>query len=272
MKTFLRNLHLAHGDPPPPPYEFDSTTQAQPQNASSNPTVPNHAHEQSPMDNSLTVIELFQSQGCNSCPPTNANLLGLTSPTSRLSNAIFLTYHVTYWDYLGWRDTFGNNAFDSRQRDYVQGLGLRNAFTPQVIVNGRASGVGHSKDALNKVLKEGGEGRAPLVKIDIDRNAGNPDQVALTISLQEPLTAGDQDLDIWLVRYDPSVLNEDIKRGENKGRVLPHRNVVKSLDRVGGGRGGRKLVFVVDKKNDGLDGVVLVQNGVGGPILGAAKI
>lgn len=78
--------------------------------------------------NSLTVIELFQSQGCSSCPPANLNVLKLAEDP----NLLILTYDVTYWDRLGWKDTFGNSAHDRRQWDYARALSRKNVFTPQV--------------------------------------------------------------------------------------------------------------------------------------------
>ena len=75
-----------------------------------------------------TVIELFQSQGCSSCPPTNANILKLLDNP----NFLILTYHVTYWDHMGWKDTFGSPDFDARQREYAKALQSRNVYTPQV--------------------------------------------------------------------------------------------------------------------------------------------
>jgi hypothetical protein len=226
----------------------------------------------------LSVVELFQSQGCNSCPPTNANLLRATSSaTPLLPGTIFLTYHVTYWDYLGWKDTFGNSAFDSRQRDYVRGLGLRNAFTPQVIVNGRASGVGNTKAGLEKVLKEGEAGQlAPAVTIALayDSNRNGEEDLIITVSWRNPAADLDHDLDVWEVRYDPSEVNVVIKSGENKNEVLPHKNVVKSIQKVGVVKGDRNDAGVMSLKrmDDGLEGVILVQERVGGPILAAAKI
>jgi hypothetical protein len=226
----------------------------------------------------LSVVELFQSQGCNSCPPTNANLLRATSSsTSTLPDAIFLTYHVTYWDYLGWKDTFGNSAFDHRQRDYVRGLGLRNAFTPQVIVNGRASGVGNTKAGLDKVLKEGGAGQvAPAVKIAIihDSSRNSDEDLVVQVSLRNHVAVLGRDLDVWAVRYDPSEVNVAIKSGENRNEVLPHKNVVRSVQKVGVVRGDGKDagVMSIGKMDHGLDGVILVQDGAGGPILAAAKI
>lgn len=76
----------------------------------------------------LTVVELFQSQGCSSCPPTNFGVLKL----AEVPNLLILTYHVTYWDRLGWKDTFGDSAFDQRQWEYAKALQRKNVFTPQV--------------------------------------------------------------------------------------------------------------------------------------------
>ena len=75
-----------------------------------------------------TVVELFQSQGCSSCPPTNASVLQLLDQP----NLLILTYHVTYWDRLGWKDTFGKSAFDQRQWDYARALQRKTVYTPQV--------------------------------------------------------------------------------------------------------------------------------------------
>jgi hypothetical protein len=225
----------------------------------------------------LSVVEFFQSQGCNSCPPTNANLLRATSSATSLPpDTIFLTYHVTYWDYLGWKDTFGNSAFDSRQRDYVRGLGLRNAFTPQVVVNGRASGVGNTKAGLERVLKEGGAGQlAPAVTVALAHNSNKSSEDLIAIvSWRNPAAGLGHDLDVWEVRYDPSEVNVAIECGENENEVLPHKNVVKSIQKVGvvKGDGNDAGVLLLRRNRDGLEGVVIVQERVGGPILAAAKI
>ena len=91
----------------------------------STPQAPEYPMLQS---DGLTVIELFQSQGCSSCPPANSNVLKLAEDP----NLLILTYDVTYWDRLGWKDTFGNSANDRRQWDYARALSRKNVFTPQV--------------------------------------------------------------------------------------------------------------------------------------------
>ena len=87
-----------------------------------------HASDSSMPGGALNVLELFQSQGCSSCPPTNANVLKLVDDPRFL----VLTYDVTYWDRLGWKDTFGNLEFDQRQWEYARALQRKNVYTPQV--------------------------------------------------------------------------------------------------------------------------------------------
>ena len=84
----------------------------------------------------LTVVELFQSQGCSSCPPANDNVLKLVDDADKL----VLTYEVTYWDYIGWPDTFGRPEWDHRQRDYSAAFKSRTVYTPQVSSSFSSSG------------------------------------------------------------------------------------------------------------------------------------
>src|SRR5690349_23168075 len=84
------------------------------------------------------VIELFQSQGCSSCPPANANLNAL----SQRADLLALSFSVTYWDSLGWKDTFAKAQFTDRQYAYAHAMQGGNVYTPQIVVNGRLAGVG----------------------------------------------------------------------------------------------------------------------------------
>src|SRR6478672_10170749 len=86
----------------------------------------------------LSVVELFTSQGCSSCPPANANLIKVKDQPGVLA----LSFNVTYWDYLGWKDIFGRQEFTQRQVSYEPPLGHDGPFTPQVVVNGHADVVG----------------------------------------------------------------------------------------------------------------------------------
>ena len=103
-------------------YSLKSST---PKSTTSTPQASEYPMLQS---KSLTVIELFQSQGCSSCPAANSNVLKLAEDP----NLLILTYDVTYWDRLGWKDTFGDSANDRRQWEYARALSRKNVFTPQV--------------------------------------------------------------------------------------------------------------------------------------------
>src|SRR5882757_7521769 len=96
----------------------------------------------------LTVVELFQSQGCSDCPPANANVMALSDRPDLLT----LSFGVTYWDQLGWKDTFASPQYTARQWDYAHALHHRNVYTPQVIVNGRSDIVGRDRKELETLI------------------------------------------------------------------------------------------------------------------------
>src|SRR5262245_17663625 len=133
-----------------------------------------------------TVVELFTSQGCSSCPPANANLIEL----GRRDDVLTLSYSVTYWDYLGWRDTFGKEQFTNRQATYEPGLGERGPFTPQMVINGRISTVGNRLSEVEALLKDAASTGGPKVTFD-DRY--------VTVGHGKAPANG---ADIWLVRYE----------------------------------------------------------------------
>jgi len=179
---------------------------------------------------------------------------------------LLLTYEVTYWDHLGWQDTFGQSAFDRRQWEYAHKLGKRSVYTPQVIVNGAAEGVGNQKKMLEGLVKEG------------VREGPNGDiQIALrgsvvVIGSESPGAHGT----VELVRYDPRSQNVDIRRGENSGTCLPHVNVVTDVSVLGSWSGNTASFdvggLVGEGEQAGLESVILVKDGVGGRVIGAGKV
>ena len=95
------------------------------------------------------VLELFTSQGCVSCPPADAILTKL----SRRPDVLALAYHVDYWDYIGWRDTFGSPENTERQRDYAKTFDTTTVYTPQLVVNGSAQTVGSREKAIEELIE-----------------------------------------------------------------------------------------------------------------------
>jgi hypothetical protein len=201
------------------------------------------------------VVELFQSQGCSSCPPANANVMAIADTPEVLA----LSFGVTYWDSLGWKDTFASPRFTARQWDYAHALKHTNVFTPQVVVNGRVDGVGADRNDLRRLISAG------------DRGDGGP-ALAVTGKVLKISAAPGRNADVWLVRYDPRIVQVPIKRGENGGRTLPHKNVVRELTRLGQWRGAAETLVLPPPADSTLKSAVLVQTLDGGPILAAAKI
>lgn len=203
-----------------------------------------------------TVVELYQSQGCSSCPPAIANINSIAERPDVLA----LTFAVTYWDQLGWKDTFARPEFTQRQYDYARAGGRGNVATPQTIVNGRRVTNGGDMAQLIATMRAG------------DRGQSGP---AITKSGEKIRIGGGADVrpaTIWLVRYDPRALKVPIRAGENGGRTIIHRNVVRSLSAIGKWAGKEVILTAPPAADPNLRLAILVQSGSGGPIVAAAKL
>jgi hypothetical protein len=211
-----------------------------------------------PSGSQLTVLELFQSQGCDSCPAANDFLI---SNFSNKHRALLLTYEVTYWDHLGWLDTFGDKRWDERQRDYAAVLGQRSVYTPQVVVDGGAQPLSSWRD-LPRVLAGGNQD--PELRVQITTREGKR---IVEVEGEKREWNKARILAVW---YEEQPADVKILRGENRGVTLPHRNVVRDLVVIGE-YGGGKGVFELPDDRMGLRMCVLVQAGRGGKILGAAR-
>ena len=202
-----------------------------------------------------TVVELFQSQGCSSCPPANANLLTVVDRPDVLA----LSFGVTYWDQLGWKDTFAQARFTQRQWDYAHALGHGNVFTPQIVVNGRKDGVGAEPADFRRLVAAG------------DRGAQGPGLALSGTKVRVGAGAVRGGADVWMVRYDPRLVQVPVRRGENGGKTLPHRNVVKQLVRLGAWSGAPETLRLPSEADPALRTAVFIQLPKGGAILAAAK-
>jgi hypothetical protein len=160
------------------------------------------------------VIELFTSQGCNSCPPAD-ELLG---EFARSPGVIALSYHVTYWDALGWHDRFGLPQADQLQQYYVTQLRLPSAFTPQAVVNGHVSLIGSDRSSIETALGQ----RPPSIALALGLDQGQ-----VHIELAAAATPPPAPLRVILIGYAPRALTE-IGAGENAGRKLQEFDVVRA--------------------------------------------
>ena len=199
-----------------------------------------------------TVIELFQSQGCSSCPPANANVTALSIQPEVLA----LSYAVTYWEGLGWKDVFAKQQFTDRQWDYARAFKNAHVWTPQVVINGRANIVGTRLEPLQALIGKS------------DRGTGGP-AVAITGTGVDVAGSADKASDIWLVRYEPRAIDVAVKAGENGGKTLPHRNIVRELIKIGRWSGGAAHFAIPAATRSGLAVAAFVHTGAGGPIIAA---
>lgn len=216
--------------------------------------IPSHASTPAPAGGPV-VIELYHSQGCSSCPPAEADLNAIAGR----SDVIALSFAVTYWDRLGWKDTFAAPQFTDRQVAYAR-AGRGEVATPEFIINGSEAVVGADRNALRAGVARAAA-TAPGAAIARD---GAWVRIA-PLGHQAPATA-------WLVRYDPRTIDVPVGAGENAGRTLAQRNVVRELVRLGEWRGDDARYALPPAHQAGLETAVLVQRGTGGPIVAARKL
>jgi hypothetical protein len=205
------------------------------------------------------VVELFTAQGCSSCGKANQVVADIANDKGVLA----LTYSVDYWDYLGWTDTFAKPAFAARQRAYAQRFSLRDVPTPQVVVAGQKQASGAKAEAVEGMVRDAA--KAPANPPDMEF-LGDGRRVAVG-SGPAPRGGGE----VWLVRYDPREQDIAIKRGDNRGQTLVHRNVVRELTRLGPWNGRPKLYRLPDANGDDLRTVILVQGAKGGRVIGVLQ-
>jgi hypothetical protein len=202
-----------------------------------------------------TVVELFQSQGCSSCPPAEANVGAI----SDRQDVLALAFEVDYWDRLGWRDTFSKPAWTARQYAYAHAMSRDGVYTPQVVINGRVEGDGLDASALAGLMSRG------------DRGAGGPSvgfsEGKVTVGAGAAPAGG---ADVWLARYIPHAVEVTIPHGENAGHTLPYKDVVREMVLLGKWR-GEAASFPAPGGDANLAEAAIVQGSGAGPILAAAK-
>jgi len=213
------------------------------------------------------VVELFTSQGCNSCPPAD----GILAQLAQRGDVVALSYHVDYWDYRGWSDTLGGPENTARQRDYAKALGQRSVYTPQAVVNGRKHMSGANGGDIAGTLAEmdaSGQGMA----IDVSIRQGSDSIIIETGSG----THHNGKANILLLFLEPAITVE-IERGENAGKSVTYANAVTGMQSAGlwHGEKTRLEIPTSELKRKGAGGcAVLLQSmrgsGEPGPIIGAA--
>lgn len=211
------------------------------------------------------VVELFTSQGCSSCPPADR----LIGTMAERDSVIALTYHVDYWDYLGWRDTLAKREFSERQRNYAARRKDGAVYTPQIVINGGPHVVGSDGDTVERLLSEARANTDTFVtpRISAERNGGI---FKITIARSEKPVS--KNLTVFVASVTPEV-SVSIARGENRGKTIEYHNVVTKLVPVGSWS-GEETVLKLDASTlmSGKEQncAVLIQDGDDGQIYAAA--
>ena len=207
------------------------------------------------------VVELFTSQGCASCPPADALLSSLAGD----DDVITLAYHVDYWDYVGWPDTFGSADNSNLQRAYAKGWNSSRIYTPQMVINGTKDVVGSRRTEVQNALD------AATLSLPVDITMTSH---MIKVSVQS--RAGARDAVVWLVTYRDRA-EVTIDKGDNAGKTMVYTQVVTKRQLLGVWEASTGAQFklpideVLDENSSGV--AVLVQqddNGLPGPIIGAA--
>ncbi len=211
------------------------------------------------------VVELFTSQGCSSCPPADAVFEAYASR----ADIVALSLPVDYWDYIGWKDTLASPRNTARQRAYARARGDGSVYTPQAVVNGVAHVLGSSKSEIEDALTRTGPAfQAAQAPMRFWHEGG-----AVIIQAGEaPPGSAATEATVWLAVVQKTV-SVSIKRGENGGRTLTYYNVARELTPVGTWKGkpmSIQLARTAIMRPDTEALAVLLQQGEGGPIIGAA--
>ncbi|MBX2804757.1 MAG: DUF1223 domain-containing protein [Hyphomicrobiales bacterium] len=211
------------------------------------------------------VLELFTSQGCSSCPPADKLLKTL----AERDDVIALSFPVSYWDYLGWRDTLAKEEYNIRQKYYAKMRGDREIYTPQIIVDGLFHVVGSRADAIDEAI---GKTTEKLKSAQVSLDVKIEDGKATVTAGSAPDESSHRNGRISLICFSKSV-GVKIGRGENYGRNVTYINVARDVVPVGAWD-GNNIQYTVDlPEGESFDGVAAVlQENESAAVLGAISV
>jgi len=207
------------------------------------------------------VLELFTSQGCSACPPADKVLAAL----ARQNGVIALSFHVPYWDHMGWRDPFALAVSVQRQRAYARAMKERSVYTPQIVIQGNAHTVGHDRAAIERLMAAA----PPSAAIAIALVARQPPTLRIEIP---PLSLPPGGAQLWLVAFVRSEVRH-VLEGENAGHTLHHTNVVRWATPLAAIEAVPVALTVSAAEAEGTDGIAIVlHRSRQGPIVAAGQV
>ena len=201
-----------------------------------------------------TVVELFTSQGCSSCPPADA-LLG---ELAARDDVIALGFHISYWDSLGWKDPFSRPQSTERQRAYAR-LFEAQVYTPQLVVDGAREMVGSRREEVMAALREASHAAVAPVAFAADRRS---------VTIGGAAAAGGTG-QVWLIRFVRK-RTTPIGAGENARRTAEDTNGVEALSALGAWQ-GQEVGYAVEPPAAG-EGIAVLVQAADGKMLGAAVL
>ena len=168
----------------------------------------------------VVLLELFTSQGCSSCPPADRLLRKLGQEKS----VIPVSYHVDYWNHIGWTDPFSSPEWSNRQRAYAEAMRSRQVYTPQLVVDGSVHLVGSDERKIRKAVAEA-MARPPRGEIDLVSVEWTKTAAAIEVRARNT-SPGSADVIVAIIEGG---LTTKVVRGENSGRALENDHVVRTL-------------------------------------------
>jgi len=174
-------------------------------------------------DRTVALVELYTSEGCDSCPPADRWLSSLGPKGYAPDRVVPIALHVDYWDYIGWKDPYARQAHSARQRKMAKLARAAMVYTPQVMLQGqdfRHWSDGAFEQAVSKINAQPAKAR---ISLSVDRR--RKDAFAVEAAAEVLGAAPTQDLALYLGAYENKLVSE-VKAGENRGKSLPHDYVV----------------------------------------------
>jgi hypothetical protein len=168
-----------------------------------------------------SLLELFTSEGCSSCPPAEVWFSTLKDDPGLWRDFVPVAFLVDYWNYLGWRDPWSKEDFSDRQRDYARAWGSENVYTPDSVLNG----IDWHRWFWQRKVPAGGSGPNGVLKV------ASEDGVHWRVSYVPPETGAVAGVQVWQLYTSLLVsgVGSDVTAGENSGRHLNHDFVALSL-------------------------------------------
>lgn len=180
--------------------------------------------------NDAVVVELFTSQGCSSCPPADRLLSKLGNDERLAGKVIPLSFHVDYWNHIGWTDPFSQKSWSQRQQNYAASFKSARIYTPQMVVNGRSEFVGSDeKRALAEIRSALAQPAGVKLRAELTKNVG--DEIELRIRAESTDEIKSQTSQVLVAVFERG-LTTSVKSGENARRTLHNDFVVRMLERA----------------------------------------